>query len=106
MSESCFYYREGETQKDFRDPGFTPNFELPTNPAVTPEMLEEVCGDNFQCRFDFLATGNKEVASMTRKSLTTAVEVMAINAAVGGKSSRIHKLFRTLFLVSNLVLTH
>ncbi|XP_071814005.1 sushi domain-containing protein 2-like isoform X2 [Apostichopus japonicus] len=82
MSESCLYYRSGETHEGFTNLGYAPDFE-PSDPDVSPEMLAEVCNGDSACEFDFLATGDSEFAAITHTAVEMAMDVIAENAAVG-----------------------
>ena len=60
-----FYYLTGETHASFQDDNFTPTFVSDaTLLASTAGMA--VCGDNLQCLYDFMATGDADFARNTR----------------------------------------
>ena len=63
---------ESHTDRDFQ-----PVFEPSTNSTVNQTLVEEVCGTNRFCIFDFQATGSQAIAKSTLQSVNdyeTAVE--------------------------------
>jgi hypothetical protein len=68
IDESRFLYRAQKDWHWYRDPDFVPSFEEPMPPIWPPPGsnytegdVQEVCGDEFVCRFDFKTTMNKEL---------------------------------------------
>ena len=60
-------YKEGETFEQFKTAGeaFTPMFEPIFADDATEARAVELCGDNLQCKFDFAATNDEDVAGAT-----------------------------------------
>ena len=63
-SESLFSYR-GSSHVSFQHPDHTPVFVTQLNP--TAEQIA-VCGEDQQCLYDFVNTGNEEIAVSTMQN--------------------------------------
>ena len=66
-SESLFSYHES-SHAAFQHPDHTPVFVTQVNP--TAEQIA-VCGEDHQCLYDFMNTGNQEIAVSTMKIAET-----------------------------------
>ncbi|XP_072038790.1 uncharacterized protein [Amphiura filiformis] len=66
--DSILYYRPRFSPASFRDDTFTPVFAPPQNPNVPEEALAACEGNKF-CEFDYLATGDSEVAMATKEAI-------------------------------------
>ena len=66
-SESLFSYH-GSSRGAFQHPDHTPVFVTQLNP--TAEQIA-VCGEDQQCLYDFVNTGNEEIAVSTMKIAKT-----------------------------------
>ena len=66
-SESIFSY-DGSSYAMFHHPDHTPVFVAQLNP--TSEQIA-VCGEDKQCLYDFVQTGNEEIAVSTMKTAAT-----------------------------------
>lgn len=64
-NRSYFFYRNGQGPANFTHPEFIPKF-LSDFPEDRQKDAEEKCGNNVECKFDFLATGNEEIALNTK----------------------------------------
>ena len=64
--ESLFTYPSGQTLANFSDPNHIPQF-LDEIDNTTREKAKTVCGTNIQCIFDFVQTGNEELAKSTQE---------------------------------------
>nr|XP_022323656.1 protein mesh-like [Crassostrea virginica] len=60
--ETLFTYEAGKTYKDYQILSFRPEFLLPSN--IPPEV-EQLCGKDLECMFDFIQTGSAEFATET-----------------------------------------
>ena len=72
--ETLFTYEAGKTYKDYQILSFRPEFLLPSN--IPPEV-EQLCGEDQECMFDFIQTGSAEFATETLQFSTvynTSVE--------------------------------
>jgi hypothetical protein len=73
-NESLFKYNDGISHSDFSFPDFVPKFLDEANETVVAEA-KEMCGEeNNQCIFDYVFTGNKELALETNTTETRAEE--------------------------------
>ena len=61
-SESLFTYPTGMSSGDFSNLSFVPVF-LDEIPSLS--SAQEVCGNDSQCAYDFIQTGNMELALCT-----------------------------------------
>ena len=66
-SESLFSY-QGSSHDAFQHPDHTPVFVTQLNP--TAEQIA-VCGEDQQCLYDFVNTGNREIAVSTMQIAET-----------------------------------
>lgn len=62
-SISLFTYEPGKSYHDYQKLSFRPTFSLPSN--LSPEV-EELCGTDQECAFDYLVTDSAEFAAETR----------------------------------------
>ncbi len=64
QTTSLFHYPPGKSYSDYNDLNFKPDFidlsALEENPEAT-----DICGDNKQCLYDFITTGDKSFAQET-----------------------------------------
>ena len=60
-------YVDGETFEQIKEDGenFIPMFEPNYRDDEQRTTAEELCGDNLQCKFDFVVTNDQAVASAT-----------------------------------------
>ncbi|XP_053372966.1 uncharacterized protein LOC123561091 [Mercenaria mercenaria] len=77
VNESNFRYDNGKSHADFNFPDFVPKFLDEANQTIVDEA-KSVCGEgNNQCIFDFVFTGNKELAQTTTLTEAEAAEISA-----------------------------
>ncbi|XP_041485881.1 sushi domain-containing protein 2-like isoform X2 [Lytechinus variegatus] len=69
-AESLFYYEPGKDHESHTDRGYIPVFEPVANPSVNQSLVEEVCGTNRVCIFDFQTTGSQSFAQNSVASLS------------------------------------
>jgi len=62
--ESIFKYDDGLSHADFSHQQFVPIYLDEIDPAQRQEA-RSLCGDNTQCVYDFVVTGNRDVANQT-----------------------------------------
>ena len=86
-------YADGESFDAFKTAGeaFTPMFEPNYRDDAQRASAENLCGDNLQCKFDFVATNDASVAAST---LENANAIESDNANFGKKNiqNKSHKL--------------
>ena len=56
-ADSLFVYLNGRNHSDYQKPDFRPMFKS-VHPDELPEEGRQVCRNNVQCAYDFVATGN------------------------------------------------
>ena len=61
-SISLFTYEPGKSYHDYQKLSFRPTFSLPSN--LSPEV-EELCGTDQECAFDYLVTDSADFAAET-----------------------------------------
>ena len=59
---SLFTYEPGKSYHDYQKLSFRPTFSLPSN--LSPEV-EELCGTDQECAFDYLVTDSADFAAET-----------------------------------------
>lgn len=75
----------GRTASYFADASFRPNFLrnprdfLPPNRTNDVLRAEELCGDIYQCQFDFAMSLNREMAHFTKNYYASAINIRAQN---------------------------
>ncbi|KAH3701383.1 hypothetical protein DPMN_076368 [Dreissena polymorpha] len=70
--ESIFKYADGYTHANFVQENFTPKFPEEANATLRAEA-EQKCNKNLQCVFDFIFTGNEQLARETERTEELAV---------------------------------
>lgn len=82
----ALFHREfGRTASHYANPTFRPNFIreprdfLPSNRTQDIELATELCGESYQCRFDFGMTLDREMAHFTKNYYDSAVNIRTIN---------------------------
>ncbi|XP_052253079.1 fibrillin-1-like [Dreissena polymorpha] len=70
--ESIFKYADGYTHANFIQENFTPKFLEEANATLRAEA-EQKCNANLQCVFDFIFTGNEQLARETERTEELAV---------------------------------
>ncbi|KAL4229260.1 Mucin-4 [Mactra antiquata] len=72
--ESIFKYNSGETHADYSFPNYVPSFLDEVNQTVIDEATSFCGTGNNQCIFDYVFTGNTELAADTTATQTQADE--------------------------------
>lgn len=76
-TESLFYYGNGLGHADYSFPDFVPKFIDEANETLVANATD-FCGEgNNQCIYDFVITGNRELALATNITEAEAVETKA-----------------------------
>ena len=65
------------------DSEYVPVFEPPVDPDINQTLVEEVCGTNQFCIFDFQTTGSQTFAQATADSVNEYEEAVE-SRAIGG----------------------
>ncbi|XP_071491471.1 protein mesh-like [Diadema antillarum] len=68
-TESLFFYDVGADHESHTDRSFLPAFEIVVNPTVNQSRVDEVCGYNGFCYFDYHTTGSEEIARATAAAI-------------------------------------
>lgn len=83
---AALFTREfGRTASHFANQTFLPNFFreprdfLPPNRTEDIERADELCGESYQCRFDYGMSLNRDLAHYTKFYFDQAVNIKAIN---------------------------
>lgn len=83
---AALFHREfGRTASYYANETFRPNFIreprdfLPPNRSQDIELASELCGESYQCRFDFGMSLDREMAHFTKNYYDSAVNIRTIN---------------------------
>ena len=75
----------GRTASYFANSSFLPNFIrepkdfLPSNRSFDIERAEELCGESYQCRYDYGMTLNRDLAHFTKNYYDSLVNIRTSN---------------------------
>lgn len=79
---AALFTREfGRTSSYFANSSFEPQFQreprdwLPANRSFDVERAHDLCGDSYQCRYDFGMTVNREMAHFTKNYYDSIVNI-------------------------------
>jgi len=82
----ALFHREfGKTASFFANNTFLPEFRrtpqeiIPANRSRDIEMAQNLCGDAYQCQFDYALSLNRDMAHFTRNYLDSFVNIRSIN---------------------------
>lgn len=92
--ESIFRYDDGFSHANFSFPDFVPTFIDEADPALVEEA-EGLCNNNTQCVFDYVVTGNRDLAA----------ETAATDQAAATTAEEISKSFKSIVEIGNLIKT-
>ena len=84
-NRSLFYYETGMSHETHTDRNYLPVFEPEIDPDLNMTLVEEVCGTNQFCIFDFQTTGSQTFAQATVDSVNEyeiAVQSLSIGKYV------------------------
>ncbi len=62
---SIFSYSSGDSFSDYFFPSFEPMFEVTFSDASLEQSANDICGDDFSCRFDIATTGSTTIGLST-----------------------------------------
>ncbi|XP_055535927.1 protein mesh isoform X1 [Wyeomyia smithii] len=85
VGQALFTREFGRTSSYFANATFLPEFRreprefLPPNRTHDIERAEELCGESYQCRYDFGMTLNREMAHFTKNYHASAINIQTIN---------------------------
>merc|ERR1719334_1511778 len=71
LGRSLFHHENGRSANFYHKKSFTPEFdilpEIPDNVTwVDADLVADICGDSYQCKYDYSTTLNKEFAMFTK----------------------------------------
>lgn len=70
VGRSLFTHDNYRSSNYFYDPDFEPEWDispvLNVNATMKPEEIKRVCGDSYQCHFDYVVTLRRDFADMTK----------------------------------------
>lgn len=75
----------GRTASHYSNASFLPNFIreprdfLPPNRSQDIELATELCGESYQCRYDFGMSLDREMAHFTKNYYDSAINIQTIN---------------------------
>jgi hypothetical protein len=85
-AESIFTYMAKMDHAYFQDATFLPNFdpEFPNVPGIniTEADIQRECGENFMCRFDYMATLNAAVGGASMEAQSWAMQLNTMSEPV------------------------
>ncbi|XP_037033301.1 sushi domain-containing protein 2-like [Bradysia coprophila] len=73
--DSLFTYPSDKGYESFHDDKYVPKTD-PIDVDNVPPKVKEVCGDNYECLFDFTVTGNVEMATSTLTTIKTFTSII------------------------------
>lgn len=85
VGQGLFTREFGRTASYYANATFLPNFIreprdfLPPNRTQDVERAHDLCGESYQCRYDFGMTLNRDMAHFTRNYYDSAVNIAAAN---------------------------
>ncbi|KAG8035923.1 hypothetical protein G9C98_003049 [Cotesia typhae] len=83
---SLFVREFGRTASYFSNRTFVPEWRrrpedfLPANRSVDVDRARELCGDSYQCQYDYAITLNRDLAHFTKNYHDTLTQIKAINS--------------------------
>jgi hypothetical protein len=78
---SLFYHENHKTSSHYNDPRFIPMFYteprqiIPLNVTLKPETVEDICGNSYQCKYDYSLTLNEEYGHWAKYYQQTFLEL-------------------------------
>lgn len=86
LGRSLFTTDFGRTASYYSNASFVPNYTkepkdfLPFNRSYDIERAEELCGESYQCRYDYGMTLNRDLAHFTKNYYDSLVNIRALNS--------------------------
>ena len=97
-----FTYPSGTSHADYQNNDFEPSFGLPVADNATMDRAYTLCGESFECQFDFLVMGSEAVA-LSSKSTVQKLEQL-IEDIKPGKFKCFHVIFWSGISMKNIIL--
>lgn len=82
-AESLFFYELGNDHESLTDRDYRPIFEPVTNPFLDQTLVEQVCGTNQFCIFDYQTTGSQSFAENSVEEFEQLEEAVDNRASFG-----------------------
>lgn len=85
VGRALFTREFGRTSSFFANESFIPEFRaepavfLPPNRSHDIQRAEELCGESYQCRYDFGMTLHREMAHFTKNYHASAINIQTVN---------------------------
>lgn len=85
VGQALFTREFGRTSSYYANASFVPNFIreprdfLPSNRTADIERANELCGESYQCRFDFGMSLDRDMAHFTKNYYSSVVNIRTIN---------------------------
>ncbi|CAD5115351.1 DgyrCDS4331 [Dimorphilus gyrociliatus] len=73
-AQTLFQYRMQKNWNYYKRGNFTPSFEIPTG---APDA-SDICGNDFECKFDYAITRNEALAQITLRSQKRVEEIRSL----------------------------
>uniref|UniRef100_A0A0K8UMU0 Extracellular domains-containing protein CG31004 n=1 Tax=Bactrocera latifrons TaxID=174628 RepID=A0A0K8UMU0_BACLA len=86
VGTALFSRENGRTASYYSNASFVPNFVkepqdfLPSNRSYDVERAEELCGESYQCRYDYGMTLNTDMAHFTKNYYDSLVNIRNLNS--------------------------
>uniref|UniRef100_A0A0A1WDK4 Extracellular domains-containing protein CG31004 n=1 Tax=Zeugodacus cucurbitae TaxID=28588 RepID=A0A0A1WDK4_ZEUCU len=86
VGTALFSRENGRTASYYSNASFVPNFMkepedfLPSNRSYDVERAEELCGESYQCRYDYGMTLNSDMAHFTKNYYDSLVNIRNLNS--------------------------
>ncbi|XP_036324062.1 protein mesh isoform X2 [Rhagoletis pomonella] len=86
VGTALFSRENGRTASYYSNASFVPNFTkepqdfLPSNRSYDVERAEELCGESYQCRYDYGMTLNADMAHFTKNYYDSLVNIRNLNS--------------------------
>lgn len=84
---AALFTREfGRTASYYANASFVPNYQrdpqdfLPSNRSYDIERAVELCGESYQCRYDYGMTLNRDLAHFTKNYYDSLVNIRTLNS--------------------------
>ena len=85
IGQALFTREFGRTSSYFANASFIPNFVrepanfLPPNRSQDVIRAEELCGESYQCRYDFGMSLSREMAHFTKNYHASVINIQTVN---------------------------
>ena len=76
MEDSIFTYSVGQNWSTYYFPDFEPVFEISFTDPALQQAADEVCGDDFCCRFDIATTHSTAIGLSTLLGIRQYHEIL------------------------------